>query len=537
MCNGRKFKYYLGEVLQHDWAGSDPILVEKIPDTVIDTDADTNTDVDSVTEANSLTTETQQIVGGDGEGGDTDQEEPVDLDNIEINLADDEERKKSTFTAKAEETQYTEVQFRFVFFKINATAIVPFLEFWLWKNPDGVYTFPTYNAKIQHSEGDEDGEEDQYHFYSAMCAAHKHFGLLDDDDICNTAFIEENPKTGKYHGYLKTPSHPNAVYIFQQLHPDAMFVSSAVTEFKTAILDEIINKRKLVTDPISPEISQIFYENHKLLYIYGPPVNPIDTLIYGLQYDGNFEEEAAQEIPYCLYLCKDKQPFEQEELEGKAVETTIGKALGVEDQHYISPKDKYELLRYSAEVKHKKTFNLRSEDEYGLFFYFTDTILDDNTANYERYAVFVYNTKYVLDQATNDILKDADTKGYLTGGEQLKEKLDWKTNFLTVSEKAVEMGQEKQNAKLSTEEILKKNSTELEEEETVDEILDTDIDASLEENNDMRNWLQKIFIDKPTADVEDNLAYASVYFQRDKVPLWCIKHRICFTVVGSQPEN
>jgi hypothetical protein len=38
--------------------------------------------------------------------------------------------------------------------------------------------------------------------------------------------------------------------------------------------------------------------------------------------------------------------------------------------------------------------------------------------------------------------------------------------------------------------------------------------------------------------VEDiNTEYASVYFQRDDVPLWCIKHRICFTCLDSDAPH
>ena len=25
--------------------------------------------------------------------------------------------------------------------------------------------------------------------------------------------------------------------------------------------------------------------------------------------------------------------------------------------------------------------------------------------------------------------------------------------------------------------------------------------------------------------------YASIYFQRESIPLWCIKHRLCFTAI------
>jgi hypothetical protein len=377
---------------------------------------------------------------------------------------------------------------------------------------------------------------------------------------------------------------------------------------KLAILDEMLNRHKVLETPVDAKMRALFYNYPELLYIYGSPMSPIDSVVFGEDSEYDATEEAPQEIPYCLYLCQDKAKLTEEAQEGKAVETTTGKTLpGIEEPHYVSPKDKYQLTPGKTDLEH-----LRTEDEYGYFYYFTHELMgDEDVKLVKRYAVFTYNTDYRLDEETKALLKSLELDKLMKGGSHLKRDLesrDWmygggggkegaeqiefyfapsteirKEDNVIVenefvgkiyvqrsstpvpeeeeSEMEMEMEEEWEEdlpAKrksldinpepmeegavedsVDTEEELVEDLEEMEE-EPVEESVEEPEEGVVEEPEegaveDIPLPLEKPDSEELEEEEEDteNTEYASVYFQRDEVPLWCIKHRICFTCLDS----
>jgi hypothetical protein len=322
----------------------------------------------------------------------------------------------------------------------------------------------------------------------------------------------------------------------------------------------------------------------------------------------------------------------EESQEGKAVETTTGKVLpGIEEPHYISPKDKYQLTPGKTDLEH-----LRTEDKYGYFYYFTHELMgDEDVKLVKRYAVFMYNTDYRLDEETKALLKSLELDKLMKGGSHLKRELDsrdWvygggkdgaeRVEFYYAPSTEIRKGDDVIVAKKFVEEIYVKrpntpvpeeesesesetetddlemeiememeqpvkrkaldinpepmeegaveNSVEMEEsertkdsdqeamddseereEEPVEELVEETVE-DLEEKEEEPvettepEKVQELVegavediplpLEKPEEDTE-NTEYASVYFQRDGVPLWCIKHRICFTCLDSDSTS
>jgi hypothetical protein len=84
------------------------------------------------------------------------------------------------------------------------------------------------------------------------------------------------------------------------------------------------------------------------------------------------------------------------------------------------------------------------------------------------------------------------------------------------------------------------NSEEDSEEEPDEEAVEEPVEEAVEDSEEGAVEDIPLPLEKPDSeDLEEeeedteNTEYASVYFQRDEVPLWCIKHRICFTCLDS----
>jgi len=446
-CQGKKYAYHLGEVLRRKWNVWDVLHGSEKDEKEKDEKEEEEGDIQKGG--------SRLFFGGGGV-----EEEPNDSD-----------------------TEDMPFQLRFCVFNINNQAIVPFLSFWLVPGKEGVLGFPE-TSFVPSSDKSMDTEEEEEHaeFLDVCRKKFLEMGIFQDnaEEAFTTERMEQN-----YHGYIVSPDEKKVVYVFYQLSPPLGVPG------KWGILDEILNQGKVLGTPVDKRIQSLFYANNELLYIYGSPVNPIDALFYGADSNYDTTNETEQEIPYCLYLCEDKTEFSEEFQEGKAVETPAGKLLGLEEAHYLSPKDKYQLSK-----KENKSM-LRTEDEYGYFYYFTNELLQDKKEEVKRYAVFVYNTDYRLDKSTLNILKSLDMEKRLVGGEH------WKMDFSL--DKWIGGG------------LL--------------DFLTTRPSPSSEEEGAVEDSDEREEEPPEKEEEEEEAQYASVYFQRDGIPLWCIKNSICFTVV------
>ena len=476
-----------------------------------------------------------------------------------------------------------EIQLRFCLFTINTDAIVPFLEFWLVPNAENVLAFPETVFQVNEMEGG-DEEEEHAAFLDVCRKKMMELGIftMEEEEVFTTERMERD-----YHGFISAPppEQEEVVYVFFQVRPP-----TGAGNGTTAILDEMLNRHKVLETLVDAKLRKLFYTHHELLYIYGSPVSPIDSLVYGEDSTYDVSNEAPQEIPYCLYLCQDKTEFSQDFQEGKAVETITGSILrGIEEPHYVSPKDKYQIVASdTATTTNKKSY--RSEDEHGYFYYFTNELMGgEDVKVVKRYAVFVYNTDYRLDKDTLDALKSADLEKRLVGGSFWKWNFklsDWMkggaqylqfyynpvaakslkngdmivkkefTEIITASKKRVPIVSERLSSSDSSSDsdVSEQRATldinpmpETEEQEAVEDIPETepeteaqeaveDIPEPVEEEEEKKSETAS---ESEEGAVEDNAntEYASVYFQRDDVPLWCIKHRICFTCLDSDSAS
>ena len=312
-----------------------------------------------------------------------------------------------------------EIQLRICLFTINTDAIVPFLEFWLVPNTENVLSFPETVFQVNVMVEGEEGEEEHAAFLDVCRKKMSELGIFTTEE--EEAFTTERMERD-YHGFISAPpgdgvGQEDIVYVFYQLRPPI-----GAGNGTTAILDEMLNRHKVLETPVDAKLRSLFYTYPELLYIYGSPVSPIDSFVYGEDSTYDVSDEAPQEIPYCLYLCQDKTEFSQDFQEGKAVETITGNILrGIEEPHYVSPKDKYKIAASTADDSEKLN---RTEDEHGYFYYFTNELMGgEDVKVVKRYAVFVYNTDYRLDKDTLDALKSADLEKRLVGGSF------WKWNF------------------------------------------------------------------------------------------------------------
>jgi len=550
-CQGKKYAYHLGEVLNRKWS-SDSFQNPKPKDNNIK----------------------RMIKGGDGLG-------------------------------MEEQHGGKEIQLQFCLFTINTDAIVPFLEFWLVPNAENVLAFPQTVFQMNVMEGG-DEEEEHAAFLDVCRKKMTELGIFTtEEDAFTTERMERD-----YHGFISA-GQEEIVYVFYQLRPP-----TGTGNGTTAILDEMLNRHKVLETPVDAKLRKLFYTYPELLYIYGSPVSPIDSLVYGEDSTYDVSEEAPQEIPYCLYLCQDKTEFSQDFQEGKAVETITGSILrGIEEPHYVSPKDKYQIASFDTAATAATTNDKlnRTEDEHGYFYYFTNELMGgEDVKVVKRYAVFVYNTDYRLDKYTLDTLKSADLEKRLVGGSFWKWNFklsDWmkggaqylqfyynpvaaknlkngdiivKKEFTEIISASKKRGSEVSDSDSSSDsdlDVSEQRATldinpepeseepepetkelESEEQKAVEDIPEPEEQKAIEDipepeeqkavedipQPEPENSEQEAVEDIPQPEpenseqeaVEDNTntEYATVYFQRDDIPLWCIKHRICFTCLNPETE-
>ena len=466
-CQGRKYAYHLGEVLRKKWNIANVLNPSPTPPPEEEAEGATEPATEDIQKGGNRLFFS---FGGGEEGG------------------------EESITDSVDETA---IQLRFCLFEINTDAIVPFLKFWLVPIQDGnTYGFPetTFSPLSNYKDAETEEEEEHAEFLDVCRKKFVEMRVFQEEqeEAMTTERMERN-----YHGYITSPDEKNVVYVFYQMHPPTGVIG------KWGVIDEIVNQSRLLGTPIDARIRSLFYSNHEILYIYGSPVSPMDALFHGVDSEYDSSNESAQEIPYCLYLCQDKSELSEEDHEGKTMETLTGKILGLEEPHYLSPKDKYRLSKKEQQSSQTLT---RTEDEYGYFYYFTNHLLEENKEEVARYAVFVYNTDYRLDKATFDILKSLDMEKRLVGGKH------WKMDFSL--QKWLGGG--------LLDYFLPKTTTP--EKGAIDDSVEVgvEIDSSRVEED-----AEEDAEDSEEGAEEEDKIYASIYYQRDDIPLWCIKNTIC----------
>ena len=402
----------------------------------------------------------------------------------------------------------------FCIYQINVKAVVPFLEFWMTqtgyggadKNGQKIWEFPQFEVTLT-PEAMKDHALVSDELLTAISENGKVLGIYSetmvlnsenvlktmdgfieydtkptesDDDISDDMDMEKNDEGGVESGdednaengdednsesrlvkggawFLGNTANPLAekqeIFIFMPYSG----LGNMKTENGTwAILDEIMNHQKISDIPVSSFDSEIFYQNPDLMTLYGSDINPLDeerkTVHSWMEWNEKKPKsqcsisKVPQEIPYCLYLCEDKKEDVESESSDDASESSETKG-GNENNSEEKPKgmeEKSPKEKYNLSEKEYITTPPRVEDDYGYYYYFTSENLSPNA---KRYAVFMYNTYYELEQKTKEIFANL-------GIEEMANQLD--------------------------------------------------------------------------EDVEIN---DSIYFQRDGISLWCVKHSECFTEI------
>ena len=395
----------------------------------------------------------------------------------------------------------------FCIYQINVKAVVPFLEFWMTQtgyggadtNGQKIWEFPQFEVTLT-PEAMQDHALISDELLTAISENGKLLGIysetmaLNSENVLKTmdGFIEYDTKPmddksddmdmeNSDEGGVESGDEENMVkggawFWGNAANPLAekqeLFIFmpySGLVEMKTengtwAILDEIMNHQKIGDVSVSVFDSEIFYQNPDLMTLYGSESNPLDeereTVYHWMEWNEKKPKsqcsisKVPQEIPYCLYLCEDKNEEDdvssdvssesgsESELESKA---KGGNEDILEEEKPAVSEEKSPKEKYILSEKEHITTPPRVEDDYGYYWYFTNENMSGQK-NVKRYAVFMYNTYYNLETKTKEIL----------------------------AKLGMEMG------------------------EAVDDAM----------------------------EIHD-----SIYFQRDGIPLWCVKHAECFTEI------
>lgn len=410
----------------------------------------------------------------------------------------------------------------FCIYKINVKGCIPFLEFLLYQNNDKtgnkqpLLQFP--QTKVTLSQDAMDNHElipDEL----LMGLSNKgiEIGIFPEGMIATTEEIhkyvngfiegESNETVSNWNWLWGRSVSVKDIFFFFPIPEDNW---KSKTDGQWAILDEIINKKKLNNLSIDPYISHIFYDNPDLMTIYGSDTNFInkkkDSVIKTLE-SANIQSvskptentgvnesmvvggkklkewnkgyvskcskfKVPQETPFCLYLCNDKTELieENDDDENENENENENKKEDKNDTEikYLlsSPKEVFKTVSISPE---KESLLNRTNHKYGYYYYFTDEPIN-TIETPQRFAVFAYNTQYVLDENTTQIVKELELEEYFEKKE-----------------------------KKSKRKSKDKNENKIE---------------SKDENEDEN-------------ENENEKIYDSIYFQQDEIPVWCIKHREC----------
>ena len=258
---------------------------------------------------------------------------------------------------------------------------------------------------------------------------------------------------------------------------------SGLVEMKTengtwAILDEIMNHQKIGDVSVSAFDSEIFYQNPDLMTLYGSESNPLDeereTVYHWMEWNEKKPKsqcsisKVPQEIPYCLYLCEDKKEEDDETDVLSEDESSEVEESSEEDEESSS----------ESELEPKA----KGGNE--------DVLEEEKPAVSEEKSP---KEKYTLSEKEHITTPPRVEDDYGYYWYFTNENMSGQKN---VKRYAVFMYNTYYNLETKTKEILAKLGMEMG--EAVDDAM----------------------------EIHD-----SIYFQRDGIPLWCVKHAECFTEI------
>ena len=355
----------------------------------------------------------------------------------------------------------------FCMYQINVNAIVPFLEFWMTQTgysgsgigryPGKLWEFPKFEITLSKQAMEDHGLIGD-ELLTAISENGKKIGIYpenmslttdvliesmngfveydwddenSDDENSDTSDKKEKKEKDKTSWFWNSSSSSSSssnkiqeMFVFLPLQ------NSEIKEGIWAVLDEMINQKKIMDVPVIPFLSNIFYQNPDLMTIYGSDENPIDKMKTENHWTKWNEKMPVsecsktlvpQEIPYCLYLCEEKEPKEEKTEEETETET--------EEKNMETEEKKTETEEKKMETEEKKTEEQKTEvkkggslkdkyvlsekddtvskveDDYGYYYYFTNQIINGQKTA-KRYAVFMYNTYYELDEETKKVFKN-----------------------------------------------------------------------------------------------------------------------------------
>ena len=432
----------------------------------------------------------------------------------------------------ASKTVKSHVSYRihFCIYQINVKAVVPFLEFWMTQtgyggadtNGQKIWEFPQFEMTLS-SEAMKDHGLISDELLTAISENGKLLGIYSEDMSLNSenvlktmdGFVEydtkpieemsdksddmenEDVENGDEEGVESGDEDDaekemikggawfwvNADNPLAEKHEIFLFMPySGLSEMKTengtwAILDEIMNHQKIGDVPVSAFDSEIFYQNPDLMTLYGSDINPLDeereTIHRWMEWNDKKPKsqcsvsKVPQEIPYCLYLCEDKKESEESDDESSDDESS----------EMESSDDESSEMESKAKGGHEDVLEKPEEEEVE-----------------EKSPKEKYNLSEKEHITTPPRVEDEYGYYYYFTSENMSGQKNAKRY-------AVFMYNTYYDLEKKTKEILSKLG--------VNDIGDVDAETG-----------------DDAMEIHD-----SIYFQRDGVPLWCVKNSECFTEI------
>ena len=239
-----------------------------------------------------------------------------------------------------------------ILFRINSECENPFVEF-LLDIHDQVCTIRNFSISINdyNSKQLDANQYLQINYESAL------------QEILNIN-KEDIQQYNVFKGFLENDGVPFLFFDTTQLDN----IKYSETQI-WAILDEIINEKRILDYPVDNAIINIINENNQLLHLI----------------ENENETQKQVPLPLCLYLCENNDSNEDEEKSLKFTENVYKNTIYADDETRNN-----KLLYNERKIEH---------DIFGFNYYFTSQQITLNK-NVKRYAVFVYDTLYILNKKT-----------------------------------------------------------------------------------------------------------------------------------------
>ena len=237
-----------------------------------------------------------------------------------------------------------EIHFNIVFFQINSDCEHPFVQY-LLDYHEQIYTTRSFSIFTKElNENDNPALIIQQKYESIL----KELLQIDDIEPLFKGFLENN----------------GSIFLFFDL---TTVENLALKENQIwAILDEIINEKRVLNILVDLGIINIINNNPQLLHIV------------------EVESNNKVPLPVCLYLCEKNTDEENPD------ETVLKLTENVYKNSIYADNTKSKLLANDSRIEH---------DIFGFQYFFTSLPIISSPNN-KRYAVFVYDTLYILNIKT-----------------------------------------------------------------------------------------------------------------------------------------